>query len=128
MGRSARRVRITNRNRGTELGDRVAVAETWWTRLRGLIGRPEPGPGEGLLIVPSQSVHMFWMKYPLDVAMLDREGTVLALYPELPPRRWTKQHWKAHAAVELPAGTLAETGTEVGDVLEWSGNGKGGTE
>lgn len=112
-------LRIRNRTRDCLLGDRVRLADGWWTRLRGMIGRPEPAPGQGMLIVPSQSVHMFWMKYPLDVAMLDRDGRVVALYPALPPRRWTKQHWKAHAALELPASTLARTGTEVGDIVEW---------
>lgn len=112
-------VRIRNRARDAELGDRIAVADRWWPRLRGLIGRPEPKRGEGLLIVPSQSVHMFWMKYPIDVAMLDKAKRVIALYERIAPRKVTRVHWKAQYALELPQGTIAATGTEVGDELEW---------
>lgn len=114
-------IRVRNVARDTLIGDRVRVADRWWPRLRGLIGHPEPQPGEGLLITPSQGVHMHWMRYALDVAMLDPEGRVVALYPELPPWRHTKRHRDALHALELPVGTLGETGTAVGDRLEWSG-------
>ncbi len=112
-------IRVVNPARGAELGDRVRVADRWWPRLRGLIGLPEPTEGEGLLISPCQGVHMYWMKYAIDVAMLDKEGRVVELYPNLQPRKRSRMHWNAHYALELPTGTLARTGTEVGDQLEW---------
>lgn len=118
-----RRIRVRNRSRDRELGDRVALADGFLTRLRGMIGRPEPGPGEGMLIAPSQGVHMWWMKYPLDVALLDGDGEVVAAYPELEPGRRTRIHRKARYALELPAGTLADTETRVGHVLEWDEDG-----
>ena len=86
-----------------------------------MLGRPEPEPGEGLLIVPSRGVHMYGMKYPLDVLLLDMERRVVALYPGLGPGRRTPMHRGARYALELPAGSLHGTGTEEGDVLDWNG-------
>jgi hypothetical protein len=54
-------VRVVNVDRGTVLGERVALAASWWARLRGLLGRPEPKPGEGLVLAPCRSVHMYGM-------------------------------------------------------------------
>jgi uncharacterized protein len=114
-----RRTAVENRSREEPLGDLIAVADSSWTRLRGLLGRPEPMRGEGLLIIPSRGVHMFGMRYPLDILLLDPEGRVVALYPELAPWKKTRIHRDAHVALELPAGSIERTGTRVGDVLEW---------
>lgn len=113
-------LRVRNVARDALLGERVRLADRWWPRLRGMIGRPEPRPGEGLLLTPSQGVHMHWMRYPLDVALLDEARRVVALYPELRPWRHTRMHREARHALELPVGTLAGTGTAVGDRVEWS--------
>lgn len=112
-------VTIRNRTRGLALGDRVRVADSFWPRLRGLLGSPEPRPGEGLLILPSRGVHMYGMKYPLDVLLLDRDARVVATYPGLPPGRRTRVHPGARGAVELPVGSIARSGTREGDILEW---------
>jgi uncharacterized membrane protein (UPF0127 family)/tetratricopeptide (TPR) repeat protein len=110
---------VVNATRGRTLGDRVAVADRWWTRLRGLLGRPPLRPGEGLLITPCRGVHMFGMRYPLDVAFVDGAGGVVALYHALAPGRRTRMHRGAEHALELPAGVLRETETREGDTLAW---------
>ena len=112
-------IRVRNADRDAELGDRIGVADRWWPQLRGLIGRPEPQRGEGLLLVGSQAIHMWWMKYPIDVAMLDGDRRVIAVYPEIAPGKRSRMHWKAKYALELPRGTLTETDTQVGDRLDW---------
>ncbi|MCG8469373.1 MAG: DUF192 domain-containing protein [Gemmatimonadetes bacterium] len=110
---------VRNEDRDRGLGDRIRIADRWWSRLRGMIGHPEPRGGEGLLIRPCQGVHMQWMSYPLDVAFLDPDGRVVAAYHELRPWRFSKTHREATAALELPSGTLHATGTRVGDLLSW---------
>jgi uncharacterized protein len=112
-----RRVVVENRSRGRPLGDRIAVADGRWTRLRGLLGRPEPRTGEGLLIIPSRGVHMYGMRYPLDIIFLDPAGRVVALYPELRPWKRTRIHRDAGMALELPVGSIEESGTRVGDLM-----------
>jgi uncharacterized membrane protein (UPF0127 family) len=63
---------------------------------------------------------MHGMRYPLDVAFLARDGRVVALYEGLPPGGRTHWHRDARHALELPAGTLAATGTREGDRLHWA--------
>ena len=113
-------IRIANQTRETVVGERVGVADSFWLRLRGLLGRPPPGPGEGLLIRPCRAVHMHGMKYALDVVFLRRDGGVVAAYPFLTPGARTRWHRSAADALELPAGTLEATGTREGDVLALS--------
>jgi hypothetical protein len=113
-----RLVAVRNATRGQQVADRVMLADTWWARLRGMMGRPEPANGEGMLLSPCQSVHMYWMKYPLDVAFLAADGRVVEAYHGLQPSNRSRWHRDAHQALELRAGALAETGTEVGHRLE----------
>lgn len=110
---------MVNDDRDLCLGDRIRVADRWWPRLRGLIGYPEPREGQGLFIRPCQGVHMQWMRYPLDIAFVDESGAVVALYHELRPWRFSKTHRDASAALELPAGTLRQTDTRIGDRISW---------
>jgi uncharacterized protein len=111
-----RRVRAAN-GRGRLLGDRIEVADRWWLRLRGLLGRPVLPAGEGLLLVPCSAVHMLGMRIPLDVAFLDPDGAVVAVYHALAPGARTSWHRAAARALELPAGTLQASGTGVGDTV-----------
>jgi uncharacterized protein len=109
--------RAENPARGSVLGTRIALADRWWYRLRGLLGRSELRPGEGLVLRPCRAVHMLGMSFSLDVAFLDHRGGVLASYHALPPGRRTRWHAAAADALELPAGTLAATGTVEGDTI-----------
>ena len=115
-----RLLRVVNTGRDRELGSRVGLADGWLSRLRGMLGRPEPKPGEGLLLTPCQSVHMYGMRFPLDVAFIDRDGVIVAAYRTLQPGSRSKWHRNAAHALELPAGTLDSSGTAVGDVLTWA--------
>lgn len=110
---------VRNRDRDAILGSTVDVADRWWPRFRGLLGRPSLQPGEGLLLSPCRSVHMYGMKFALDVAFLDRTGTVVELYHALRPGGRTRWHRDAAHALELPEGTLAATGTSRGDTIVW---------
>lgn len=112
-------LRIYNTTRQSVLGTRIGVAETWWTRLRGFLGRPEPQPGAGLMLVPCRGVHMHGMKYALDVIFLDHAGEVIRTYPELRPGSRTPYHRSAEYVIELPVGTIAATGTQPGDRVVW---------
>lgn len=113
-----RTLRIVNDTRQRELGSEVWLADRWWPRLRGLLGRGPLEPGRGLVLEPCKAVHMFGMKFSIDVAFVDREGVVVALYPGLEPGARTPWHKPAEKAIELPVGTIEATGTEIGDVLK----------
>ena len=88
--------------------------------MKGLVGRraKEFKPGKGLLIAPSQGVHTFGMLFPIDAAYLDKYGRVIHVCHQLAPFRIAALKLKSRSVLELPAGTLSRTCTEVGDVLE----------
>jgi uncharacterized membrane protein (UPF0127 family) len=112
-------LRVVNRTRGAVVGSRVQVADRFWARLRGFLGRPQPSPGEGLLLTPCDGVHMFGMRFPLDVVFLTEDGTVVHLVEALKPWQRTPRVARARAVLEVPVGTLGRTGTMVGDRLGW---------
>ena len=89
--------------------------------MKGLIGRSaeEFVAGKALWIVPSEGIHTFGMRFPIDAVYLDSKGKVLKLYHELAPYRFAAVMLKARSVLELPPGTLARTGTQVGDILEF---------
>jgi uncharacterized membrane protein (UPF0127 family) len=113
----SRYVRIQNLTRGTIVAERCRVARSLRDRVVGLLGTPEPPPGQGLLIERTQSIHMFFMPYPIDVAFLDRGGRVTRSIPSLRP--WQVVWWArgARDCVELGVGTLDASGTLAGDEL-----------
>jgi uncharacterized protein len=111
-------VRVINATRKTLVGERIRVAETGLTRIVGLLGESELLPGDGLLIVPSQSIHTWGMQFPIDIAFLDNEWKVIAIRPDMRPFRMTRMFWKAAAVLELPSGRLDSTSTRVGDTIE----------
>jgi uncharacterized membrane protein (UPF0127 family) len=115
-----RLLRVVNTRVDQVLGTRIRLADRWLTRLRGMLGHPPPKPGEGLLLTPCTSVHMYGMRYPLDVVFLDRGGTVVAVYPSLAPGARTSWHRNAAHALELPSGTVDGSGVKLGDVVAWS--------
>lgn len=109
-----------NRTRGTEVAARVAVANTHWSRFRGLMGRAETGflPGDGLWIIPSRGVHTFAMNFPIDVIYLDARSSVVHMEENLRPWRLGRVHFRAHSVLEVPANTVRATGTTIGDAIE----------
>jgi uncharacterized membrane protein (UPF0127 family) len=110
-------VRISNPTRGSVLGERIDVADTSLTRMKGLLGRKGLDPGTGLLIIPSQAVHTLGMRFPIDVLFLDKHCRVLHVQPSLVPYRLSGLHWKARSVLELPPGVIALSSTAVGDEL-----------
>lgn len=114
-----RSVEVQNVRSGRLLGDRIEVADVWWRRLRGLVGRGMLLEGQGLLLSPCRGVHMYGMKHGLDVAVLRADGTVIARYPGLPPSGRTSWYRDAAHVLEVPTGVLDATDTVDGDRLAW---------
>ena len=111
-----RTVVLTRDGDGAGVCSRCKVADTMLTRMRGLLGRKELPPGDGMLIRPSPSVHTFFMAFPIDVVFLDRDGKVLKVREDLRPWR-TAGCRRAHSTLELAAGEARRHGIAVGDRL-----------
>lgn len=105
---------------GARLASHLRPAHTHWTRLRGLIGTASLADGEGLWIRPCRQVHMFWMRYPIDVVFLDDAGRVVGLVERLQPGRISPKFARAASVLELPAGTIARSGVTPGATVHIS--------
>lgn len=110
--------RVINRTRETVLADRAEIANTFWTRGKGLLGRRGLPEGGGLVIEPTSSIHTFFMAFPIDVAFVAKDGRVVATAHTLQPWRLGPFARKVRYVVELPAGTLARSGTVPDDYLD----------
>jgi hypothetical protein len=116
MSGNQRRLVITNFTQGTTLGETIEVADTSRARNKGLLGRTALPSGGGLWIVPCQSVHTFWMKFPLDLVYIDRHNRVRKVRRAVPAWR-ISACLSAHSVLELPAGAIAHSRTTRGDLL-----------
>lgn len=115
---SARVASVRNVTRGLDLGTEILIADSWWTRARGFLGRTEPDNGHGILLIPCSSIHMMGMGFPVDVAFLGPDLRVLSLHHDVQPGLRTRRHAGATSTLELKSGRLSQTGTVVGDLLE----------
>lgn len=109
--------RFVNVTRGVPLAERGTTATNAWLRLKGLLGTKSLDDGEALLIRPCQSIHTFFMAYPIDVLFVDRYSRIVHLLRGLAPYRISRFVHRARFVIELPAGTIERTGAEVGDLL-----------
>jgi uncharacterized protein len=114
-----RRIQVQNTTRGTTLAECMEVADTSAKRNKGLLGRKTLNAGEGLWIIPCESVHTFFMQFSIDLVYLDRKKSIRKLRHGVPPWR-ISGCLTAHSVLELPAGTLQNTQTKMGDVLVFS--------
>lgn len=96
--------------------ERCVVADRPLPRMRGLLGRRGLGADEGLLLRPAGSIHTHFMRFPIDVVFLDREGRVVDVRSDVRPWRMARKRG-AKAVLELRAGEARRRGVAVGDVL-----------
>ena len=111
---------VRNRTRGAILASKVQLADTPRARRTGLLKHDKLSAGEGLWIYPTQAIHTFGLRLPIDVAFIDRRMRVKRIYYGLAPFRLTSLVWSAKSVLELPSGSLAGTQTAVGDELQIS--------
>lgn len=107
---------MRNQTRNAVLGDAVDVADTSAKRRVGLLKHERLEPGTGLWITPCESVHTFFMKFPIDLVYLDKKKRVRKVRSAVPAWRLSAC-LSAHSILELPAGTVERTGTQAGDEL-----------
>jgi uncharacterized membrane protein (UPF0127 family) len=111
-------MKAIDRTSGKELAPNLAVADTFFTRLKGLLGKKELPHGEGLWIKHCNGVHTFGMQFPIDVVFLDKGKRVVGLVKTLRPNRVSRLYSSASSVIELPAGTIDVAITVIGDHIE----------
>ncbi len=111
---------IKNPARGNIICSRVLLADNFWTRGKGLLGKKSLDANEGILLVPGTSIHMFGMKFSIDVLFLTKDHLVTDFVEDIAPGKAhvaRNNAGKPHAALELAAGTIQKCGVQIGDQL-----------
>ena len=121
MPNNDERMCVLNRTRERFVATNVDVADSYFRRLVGLLGKTRKWAraGRGLWIVPSHGIHTIGMLFPIDLIFLDREKNVVHLEEHVRPFRISRVSLKSYSVLELPAHTVFRTGTRVGDQLEF---------
>lgn len=113
-------MQVINKSKNTMLGDKISLADDFFSRLFGLIPKRKLAAGEGLIIKPCSSIHMFFMKFPIDVLFVDDNNEIVYLLENFRPWMVSKIVRGSRYVIELPAGTIKRTNTQVGDAIETS--------
>ena len=108
---------IRNITRSTELARSASEAKSFIDRLKGLIGKKHFKKGEALIFRNCPSVHTFGMRFPIDLLFADKHLKILMSIHDLRPYAFSPLVVRASFTIELPAGTLIESRTQVGDDL-----------
>jgi uncharacterized protein len=108
---------VYNRTRESFLSLRVAVADTTFLRLKGMIGRLKPPVNEGLWVVPSRGIHTLGVFFPLDLVYLNDGHRVIHVVESFPTFRIAPLRRQAASVLELPTHTIYSSQTQLGDQL-----------
>ena len=108
---------LKNKTKKTMVADHVRLADTFWQRLKGLLGTKMLPLGYGLIIKPCSSVHTLGMGYPIDVLFVDGNHCILKIVDTMLPSKMSMAA-RSKYVVELPAGTARRAACCVGDILE----------
>lgn len=109
---------VRNATRNLILVDNCSYAGTFLSRFLGLQFKKTLPKGHGLLITPCRSIHMFFMRFPIDAVFIDSNNKIIYIVEGIKPWSVSKHVHSAKSVLELPAGTVSATGTRIGDELE----------
>ncbi|RME75067.1 MAG: DUF192 domain-containing protein [Chloroflexi bacterium] len=112
-------MQVYNLTRRCVLIQQAQLAATFWQRFRGLMGVRTLPDGAGLILVGDKSIHTFFMRFPIDVVYVDEARVVIRTDHRMKPYRIGPFVQAAAYVLEMPAGTIARTGTLPGDRLEF---------
>lgn len=110
-------MKLLNTSTQQTLIPQLEIANTLWSRMKGLLGRSSLGANEGLWIQSSGSVHTFFMRFPIDLIFVDRDLEVTKTVAHVGPGRLVWKGWRASSVIELQAGFLERHPVRVGDKL-----------
>jgi uncharacterized membrane protein (UPF0127 family) len=118
-------VAARNVTQGTDLATDLEVASSLWAKFMGLMGRASLAPRAGLWLPDSNGIHMMFMRFPIDAVFVGRAAAGGRGRPVVALNRGLRA-WKglvpfvrgAHGVIELPVGSIDESRTEVGDLID----------
>lgn len=114
-----KKVIVKNRTKNNIFLKEAEVADTFFTRLRGLLGRKSLDMDTGLVITSCNSIHMIGMKFPIDVIFLDKDKIVCHVLPNMKIMQVSPIIKNAQYAIECPVGTIKSKNIEINDKIEF---------
>ena len=111
---------IVNQTSQRTIAASFQVAKGAWQRMKGLLGTQDFVGSKALVLAHCQSIHMVFMKFPIDVIFCDAQNKVVGLCHNIKPFCFSPIFFKASFAIELPAGTINTSKTQLGDQIDIS--------
>ena len=111
-------MKVLNKTQNTIIAQNASVAHSFYSRSKGLLGRSSLSEGEALIIPHCQSIHMFFMRFSIDVIFIDKQDKVVGLVEKIKPFQLSGVFWKASYAIEAAEGTIHSSQTQLGDLVQ----------
>ena len=108
---------LINITKNNVVVENIIIADNFWTRMRGLMGRSKLRENEGLLLAPCNAVHMMFMRFPIDVVFLSNDFVVVKILDNLKPWRASPIVRGAFKVIELEVGSAEKKRINIGDKL-----------
>lgn len=106
-------------DQGRVLADQCVLADTFFTRLKGLLGKKSLSAGEALILIPCDMVHTLGMKFSIDAIFVNTQGVIIKIEDNLHPNRIAARVRNADYVIEMAAGKSSELNLVPGDILQW---------
>ena len=110
---------VYNQTQNVPLITNGRLADTFWLRLRGLLGASPLQKGEGLVLAGEKSIHTLFMGFAIDVVYVDKQFKVIRTTSNMVPYRLGPFITQSAYVLEMPVGTINQTSTQVGDQLSF---------
>lgn len=111
-------MKVINKTNNLVLADKAEIAKAFLKRLIGLLNHDSLNEGEALILLPSNSIHSFFMRFTIDALFLDKNKKIVGILPSFKPFRISPVYFNSILVIELPDGIIEKTQTKLGDVLE----------
>lgn len=110
-------MKVYNSTRNNLIAEDVKLANSFFTRVLGLIPKRSISESEGLIIDPCSSIHTFFMRFAIDVVFVNQKNKVVALYENVKPYRILPIHFSSSFVLELGAGQISAHNIQKGDLI-----------
>jgi hypothetical protein len=112
-------MKLVNKNTGKVLADNIISANNPLKRLKGLLGKKYLKNKQALHIIPCNSIHSCFMRFRFDAIFINKKNQIVYIIEKMPSWRISKICFSAYSVIEFPEGTVGETGTKIGDFVEF---------
>ncbi len=110
-------MKLVNRTKNIILAEEVVKATSFWQRAKGLLGKASLAKNSTLWILRCNSIHTFFMKFPIDVVFVDKNLRVCTVMTNIKPWRLASSLWRAHSVFEFASPQPVLKQIEKGDML-----------